>query len=249
MKALLIDDEPLARAEMRRLLRAHPEIEIVGEAADADEARAAITRSSPDLIFLDVQMPEESGFDLLASLGSGVPSVIFTTAFDQHAVRAFEFGALDYLVKPVEPERLAAGLERLRRRASPSDPLPAAGADETSFAPTARLQAAEKVFVRNGDRCWFVPVAGIQGMESDGNSVRLWLADATPTVNRTLAQLEERLPTERFFRANRSQVLNLSCVEKVEPWFSDTLKVTLTGGRTIELSRRQTRLFRQRLAL
>ncbi|MBK8474737.1 MAG: response regulator transcription factor [Opitutaceae bacterium] len=247
MKALLIDDEPLARAEMRRLLRAHPEIEIVGEAADADEARAAIKRSAPELLFLDVQIPEESGFDLLASLGNGVPPVIFTTAFDQHAVRAFQFGALDYLVKPVEPERLATALQRLRRL--PSTPAGPDDSDGTCYAPTARLQPAEKVFVRNGDRCWFVPVESIRGLESDGNSVRLWLADATPTVNRTLAQLEERLPPENFFRANRAQILNLSCIEQVEPWFSDTLKVTLTGGRTIELSRRQTRLFRQRLAL
>lgn len=246
MKALLVDDEPLARAEMRRLLRAHPEIEIVGEAADADEARAAIHRTAPELLFLDVQMPEESGFDLLASLGSGVPPVIFTTAFDQHAVRAFEFGALDYLVKPVEPERLAAALERLRRLSSPST---APDTDDTGYAPTARLLPAEKVFVRNGDRCWFVPVASIQGLESEGNSVRLWLAGATPIVNRSLAQLEDRLPPEQFFRANRAQILNLSCIEQVEPWFSDTLKVTLTGGRTIELSRRQTRLFRQRAAL
>jgi len=246
MKALLIDDEPLARAEMRRLLRAHPEIEIVGEAADADQARAAIARTAPDLLFLDVQMPEESGFDLLASLGTGVPPVIFTTAFDRHAVRAFEFGALDYLVKPVEPERLAAALERLHRLPAAPDTVEAGG---TEFAPAARLQPAEKVFVRNGDRCWFVPVEGIRGLESDGNSVRLWLADATPTVNRTLAQLEERLPTEKFFRANRAQIINLGCIEQVEPWFSDTLKITLAGGRTIELSRRQTRLFRQRLAL
>jgi two-component system LytT family response regulator len=103
MKALVIDDEPLARAEMRRLLRTHPDIEIVGEAGDADQARDAIKRTAPDLLFLDVQMPEETGFDLLVSLAGRVPPVIFTTAFDEHAVRAFEFGALDYLVKPSSP--------------------------------------------------------------------------------------------------------------------------------------------------
>ncbi len=244
MKALVIDDEPLARAEMRRLLRAHPDIEIVGEAADADQARAAIKRTAPELLFLDVQMPEETGFDLLASLGAGVPPVIFTTAFDQHAVRAFEFGALDYLVKPVEPERLALALERVRDHAPGTDSAPAATAG-----PPHRLSPTEKVFVRHNDRCWFVPLETIRGFESDGDSVRLWLADGTPTLHRSLAQLEERLPEELFFRASRSEIINLRNVERVEPWFSGTLKATLTGGRTVELSRRQSQLFRDRLGL
>ncbi|HLP08297.1 MAG TPA: response regulator [Opitutaceae bacterium] len=242
MKALLIDDEPLARAEMRRLLRAHDEIEIVGEAADADQARAAIKRHAPELLFLDIQMPEETGFDLLVSLGAGVPPVIFTTAFDQHAVRAFEFGAIDYLVKPVEPERLALALARLHNHSGENHEGPPA-------VPPPRLRPEEKVFVRHDDRCWFVPLETIRGFESDGDSVRLWLADATPLLHRSLAQLEERLPEDLFFRANRSQLINLHNVERVEPWFSGCLKATLTGGRTVELSRRQSQLFRDRLGL
>ncbi len=242
MKALVIDDEPLARAEMRRLLRAHPDIEIVGEAADADQARAAIERTAPELLFLDVQMPEETGFDLLASLGGTVPPVIFTTAFDQHAVRAFEFGALDYLVKPVEPERLARALDRVRNRTLDTAEAPATEAAQP-------LRPGDKVFVRHNDRCWFVALEAVRGVESDGDSVRLWLADATPTLHRSLAQLEERLPAELFFRANRSEIINLRNVERVEPWFSGCLKATLTGGRTVELSRRQSQLFRDRLGL
>ncbi|MFT3830847.1 MAG: LytTR family DNA-binding domain-containing protein [Opitutaceae bacterium] len=242
MKALLIDDEPLARAEMRRLLHVHDEIEIVGEAADADQARAAIRRHAPELLFLDIQMPEETGFDLLVSLGAGVPPVIFTTAFDQHAVRAFEFGAIDYLVKPVEPERLALALARLRNHAGETRECPLA-------VPAPRLRAEEKVFVRHDDRCWFVPLETIRGFESDGDSVRLWLADGAPLLHRSLAQLEERLPEDLFFRANRSQLINLRNVERVEPWFSGCLKATLTGGRTVELSRRQSQLFRDRLGL
>jgi len=244
MKALLIDDEPLARAEMRRLLRAHPDIEIVGEAGDADQARDAIKRTAPDLLFLDVQMPEETGFDLLVSLTGRVPPVIFTTAFDQHAVRAFEFGALDYLVKPVEPERLAVALDRVRNRQPDTD----ASTAEPAL-PAPRLGPDEKVFVRHEDRCWFVPLSAIRGFESDGDSVRLWLADATPTLHRSLAQLEERLPEDLFFRANRTQIVNLKSVERVEPWFSGTLKATLAGGRTVELSRRQSQLFRDKLGL
>jgi two-component system LytT family response regulator len=250
MKALVIDDEPLARLELRRLLRQHPEVEIVGEACNADEAREAIRRHKPVLLFLDVQMPEENGFELLASLGSGVPAVIFTTAFDQHALRAFEFGALDYLVKPIEPERLREALERAARIAA--DPAYVAGREdvEDEVEPSdAPLKPGEKVFVRDGDRCWFVPVESIRGIEADGNHARLWLDGSEPYVHRTLAQLEQRLPEEIFFRASRSQIVNLRCVESVEPWFSGSLRAKLKGGKIVELSRRQSRLFRQRLGL
>jgi two-component system LytT family response regulator len=252
MKALVIDDEPLARSELRRLLKRHPEVEVVGEAANADEARKAIRELKPTLLFLDVQMPEENGFELLGSLGSGLPAVIFTTAFDQHALRAFEFGALDYLMKPIEPERLAEALERAGRVAPTGQPTPAdegeAGNDEVE-PPDTPLKAGEKVFVRDGDRCWFVPVESIRGIEADGNHARLWLEGSEPFVHRTLAQLELRLPAEIFFRASRSQIVNLRCVESVEPWFSGSLRAKLKGGKIVELSRRQSRLFRQRLGL
>jgi two-component system, LytTR family, response regulator len=250
MKALVIDDEPLARSELRRLLKKHPEIEIVGEAANADEAREAIQLHKPTLLFLDVQMPEENGFELLASLGSGVPAVIFTTAFDQHALRAFEFGALDYLMKPIEPERLQEALERADRASAGQptavdDDVP----DDEAEPLNTPLKSGEKVFVRDGDRCWFVPVESIRGIEADGNHARLWLDGSEPYVHRTLAQLEMRLPEEVFFRASRSQIVNLRCVESVEPWFSGSLRAKLKGGKVVELSRRQSRLFRQRLGL
>jgi two-component system LytT family response regulator len=251
MKALLIDDEPLARSELRRLLKPHSGVEIVGEAANADEAREAIQSLKPELLFLDVQMPEENGFELLASLGSGVPAVIFTTAFDQHALRAFEFGALDYLVKPIEPDRLRDALDRAAKHLADQPPDAgdeAAGEDETE-PPDTPLKAGEKVFVRDGDRCWFVPVEAIHGIEADGNHARLWLDGSEPYVHRTLAQLELRLPPEIFFRASRSQIVNLRCVESVEPWFSGSLRAKLKGGKIVELSRRQSRLFRQRLGL
>ena len=250
MKALVIDDEPLARSELRRLLKRHPEIEIVGEASNADEAREAIREHKPALIFLDVQMPEENGFELLASLGSGVPAVIFTTAFDQHALRAFEFGALDYLMKPIEPERLQEALDRAARvpAGQPAPTDEEVDGDEAE-PPDTPLKPGEKVFVRDGDRCWFVPVESIRGIEADGNHARLWLDGSEPYVHRTLAQLEQRLPEEIFFRASRSQIVNLRCVESVEPWFSGSLRAKLKGGKVVELSRRQSRLFRQRLGL
>jgi two-component system LytT family response regulator len=250
MKALIIDDEPLARSELRRLLKRHPEIEILGEASNADEARDAIGQHKPALLFLDVQMPEENGFELLASLGPGVPAVIFTTAFDQHALRAFEFGALDYLMKPIEPERLQEAVDRAgRASAGQLAEIDDVNDDDATKVTDTPLKAGEKVFVRDGDRCWFVPVESIRGIEADGNHARLWLQNSEPFVHRTLAQLEQRLPEEIFFRASRSQIVNLRCVESVEPWFSGSLRAKIQGGKVVELSRRQSRLFRQRLGL
>lgn len=255
MKALIIDDEPLARMELRRLLKKHPEVVVVGEAANADDARKAIVEFSPDLVFLDVQMPEENGFQLLASLQGRIPEVVFTTAFDEHALRAFEFGALDYLVKPIEPERLVEALERADRRVAASEEDPAdepsstSGSGEEPPPSDTLLKSGEKVFVRDGDRCWFVPVDSIRGIQADGNHARLWLEGSEPHVHRTLAQLEMRLPPDIFFRASRSEIINLRMVESVEPWFSGSLRVKLRGGKIVEMSRRQSRLFRQKLGL
>lgn len=251
MKAIIIDDEPLARAELRRLLRKHPEIEVAGEAANADEARKAIGELKPELIFLDVQMPEETGFELLASLGEGKPEVIFTTAYDEHALKAFEFGALDYLMKPIEPERLEEALNRADKTLGEQAEAESASPVDDEDVPSADtpLRPGEKVFVRDGDRCWFVPVESIRGIQADGNHARLWLEGSEPHVHRTLAQLEMRLPPEVFFRASRSEIINLRMVESVEPWFSGSLRVKLKGGKEVEMSRRQSRLFRQRLGL
>ncbi|HRI82908.1 MAG TPA: response regulator, partial [Opitutaceae bacterium] len=153
MNALLIDDERLARSELRRLLAAHPDVTIVGEAANAKQAREQIAALKPDLIFLDVQMPGETGMELLESLEPPAPRVIFTTAYDEFAVKAFELNALDYLLKPVDPARLAAAIERLQV---------AAGAPVPAAEKAARLAAEDKVFVREGDRCWFVEVKQIR---------------------------------------------------------------------------------------
>jgi two-component system LytT family response regulator len=249
MKAIVIDDEPLARSELRRLLKKHPDIEVVGEAANADEARKIIAELSPDLIFLDVQMPEENGFELLASLGGKVPLVVFTTAYDEHALKAFEFGALDYLMKPIEPERLAEALQRADKAPATAGEDEDVPGDEEAQPSDQPLKSGEKVFVRDGDRCWFVPIDSIRGIQADGNHARLWLEGSEPHVHRTLAQLEIRLPSEMFFRASRSEIINLRAVVSVEPWFSGSLRVKLQGGKVVEMSRRQSRLFRQKLGL
>ncbi len=236
MKALLIDDERLARNELRRLLARHPAITVVGEAANADEARARIAELQPGLIFLDVQMPGDDGFALLESLEPPLPQVIFTTAYDEFAVRAFTCNALDYLLKPVDPVRLASALERLEAR------------PEAAGAPP-RLAPEDKVFVREGERCWFVEVRSIRLMESEGNYTRVHFGDAQPQLFRSLNAMEARLDPRSFFRANRRQIINLSWIDRIEPWFSGGLLVHLKGGLKVELSRRQAQAFREKMSL
>ncbi len=244
MKALLIDDERLARNELRRLLVKHPDIAVVGEAANADEARARAAELRPDLLFLDIQMPGDDGFALLESLEPPLPLVIFTTAYDEFAVKAFEFNALDYLLKPVDPARLAAALEKLRTHAEA-----AAGGSAASHERPARLAPEDKVFVREGERCWFVEVKSIRLMESEGNYTRVHFGDAQPQLFRSLNAMEERLDPRGFFRANRRQIINLAWIDRIEPWFSGGLLVHLKGGPKVELSRRQAQAFREQMSL
>jgi two-component system LytT family response regulator len=245
MKALLIDDERLARSELRRLLAAFPDLTVAGEAANAKQAREQLAALKPDLIFLDVQMPGETGMQLLESLEPPVPHVIFTTAYDEFAVKAFELNALDYLLKPVDPARLSAAMEKLReKRAGAAAESPAARA-----ASRERLAAEDKVFVREGDRCWFVEVKSIRLLESEGNYTRVHFDTAQPQLFRSLNAMEERLDPKYFFRANRRQIINLAWIDKIEPWFSGGLLVHLKGGAKVELSRRQAQEFREKMSL
>jgi two-component system LytT family response regulator len=248
MKAVLIDDERLAREELRGLLAAFSDIEIIGEAANVTEALTLVPKLRPDLLFLDIEMPGRTGFDLLAALPPPHPRLIFVTAFDAFALRAFEVNALDYLMKPVHPQRLAAAIAKVRARLSPvatADDAPPPATDE----PTAPLREDDSVFVREGDRCWFIPVRSLRLLEADGNHTRLYFGEDSPLLYRTLGAMEARLPASLFLRANRSQLVNLSFIEKVDPWFSGSIKVRLRGGPEVEFSRRQAQLFRERTAL
>lgn len=218
MKALIVDDERLARVELRRLLAAHPEVEIAGEARGPEEALDLISSLSPDLLFLDIQMPGMTGFELLERL-EDVPQVIFTTAYDAYAIRAFEVNALDYLMKPIAPARLAAALARVR----PTRPS------------RSRL---EQVFVRDGEKCWIVRLADVFLMESEGNYTRLCFGNDRPLIRRSLSSLEDQLDPAVFFRANRKQIVNLKWVEQTAIGIGGVLAVTLRGGREIEISRR-----------
>lgn len=246
MKALLIDDERLARNELRRLLAAFSDLEIVGEAANAKQARQQLATLSPDLIFLDVQMPGESGMELLESLEPPIPEVIFTTAFDEFAVKAFDLNALDYLLKPVDPVRLAAAVEKLRTKRIGTAVNGEPAGEKVS---RERLAADDKVFVREGDRCWFVEVKSIRLLESEGNYTRVHFDAAQPQLFRSLNAMEERLDPKYFFRANRRQIINLTWIDKIEPWFSGGLLVHLKGGAKVELSRRQAQEFREKMSL
>src|ERR1017187_7436501 len=239
MKALLIDDERLARNELRRLLSAFPDIQIAGEASNTKQAREQMAALKPDLLFVDVQMPGETGMDFLESLEPPVPHVIFTTAYDEFAVKAFELNALDYLLKPVDPVRFAGAVERLPGRKGSPHPK----------APDGRLDAGDRVFVREGERCWFIEVGQIRLLESEGNYTRVHFADVQPQLFRSLNAMEERLDPKFFFRANRRQIINIAWIAGIEPWFSGGLLVQLKGGAKVELSHRQAQEFRERMSL
>jgi two-component system, LytTR family, response regulator len=234
MKAMIIDDEPPARRELRRLLTDFPWVEIVGEAGHVDQAAEMVESLTPALLFLDIQMPGGSGFDLLARL-EHLPQVIFTTAYDEHAVRAFEVDALDYLLKPIDPARLADALGRVKNAEAARAPRPDA--------------VLEQIFVRDGARCWFVPLREVRLLSSEGNYIRLSWGKSQPLLGRALAALEQRLDPNRFFRANRRQIINLDFIETVELGVNGRLHAQLRDGPEVEISRRQARLFRTKMSI
>ena len=183
MRALIIDDERLARTELIRLLEPFKEIEIIGEAVNADDAHNKISELSPEVIFLDIQMPGKTGFELLEELDS-VPKVIFTTAYDEYALKAFEYNALDYLLKPIEPVRLEESIKKL---------IEGKRKDRTHDISQETLTAEDQVFVKDGDKCWFVKLEKVRLFESEGNYVRLYFDENKPLILRTLNYLDERL--------------------------------------------------------
>lgn len=245
MKALIIDDERLARNELRRLLEAHPGIEIVGEAVNGDDALDKIAELKPDLLFLDIQMPGKNGFEVLSELESNMPDVIFTTAYDEYALKAFEFHAADYILKPIEPARLAEAIKRLEIENQPESEDDV----NTSNLGKGILTEDDQIFVKDGDRCWFVKLGTVRLFESLGNYVRIYFDNNKPLILRSLNSLEERLDPKAFFRANRKHIINLKMIESIEPYFSGGLLVKLKSGEKIEISRRQAIKFKDMLSL
>lgn len=242
MKAIIIDDERLARTELRKLLQDYPEVEVVDEAANAEEGIAKIESQQPDLIFLDIQMPGKTGFDMLSQLEKA-PQVIFTTAYDEFALKAFEVNALDYLLKPIEPKRLADAVQKLSI-SDVREPRPDLVSSNNSL-----LTENDQVFVKDGERCWFVKLSEIRLFESVGNYAKVFFGPNKPLILKSLNALEERLDEKTFFRANRKHIVNLRMIEKIEPYFNGGLLLELKGGEKIEVSRRQTVKFKEMMSL
>ncbi|NBR55831.1 MAG: response regulator [Chitinophagia bacterium] len=237
MTAIIIDDERLARNELKKLLEQHTEIQIIDEASGVDEGVEKIELARPDLIFLDIQMPGKTGFDLLGELEKA-PKVIFTTAFDEFALKAFEVNALDYLLKPIDPNRLSDAIQKLQTEIALEQ------ASILGSSTRGPLTEADQVFVKDGEKCWFVKLAEIRLFESVGNYAKVYFSTHKPLILKSLNALEDRLDEHVFFRANRKHIINLHWIEKIEPYFNGGLLVELKGGEKIEISRRQTVKFK-----
>ncbi|WP_375579922.1 LytTR family transcriptional regulator DNA-binding domain-containing protein [Marivirga tractuosa] len=239
MKVLIIDDERLARKELSNLLAEYKDIEILGEAANADEAEEMIDKLNPDLIFLDIQMPGRTGFELLETLEK-TPKVIFTTAYDEYALKAFEFNALDYLLKPIEPKRLTESVNKIRKEVE---------AQEEQSKKSNQLTVNDQVFVKDGDNCWFVKLKDVRLFESDGNYIKVYFDKNKPMIHKSLNALDEKLDNKHFFRVSRKHIINLEWIDEIETWFNGGLMVKLKGGDKVEVSRRQATKFKDLMSL
>lgn len=236
IRTLIVDDEPLALLELREMLRRHPEIDIVDTAQDASEALRKIDELKPQLLFLDINMPGKTGFDLLQELDEA-PHVVFVTAYDEYALRAFEVNALDYLLKPLSQSRLDDAVEKLKRQFH----LLRSGEP--------RMGIDKKIFIKDGERCYFVPLSEVFLIESVGNYARFYYRENKPLLHKSLNYLEERLPASHFFRASRQQIFNVDFISKIHPYHNNTLLVELTDGSRVELSQRQSVRFRELMGI
>ncbi len=230
-KTIIIDDERLAREEVKRALSNYPEFVVLGEAANVDEAIVLIENERPDLIFLDIHMPEKSGFDLLEEL-TVVPEVVFTTAYDQYAVKAFEVNAIDYLVKPLRDERFGVSIEKVKATFAKRE------------AKREALPMHHKIFIKDGEKCFFIPLTDIRLIQSMDNYARLFFGDEKAMIKRSLNLLAEKLDPTVFFRINRSQIINTQYIKEIHPHFNGKLQITLTSGESLEVSSRQSAKFK-----
>lgn len=236
IKTILVDDEPLAVAELQAMLKNHDDLEVLAVSYDAKDALSKIRQLQPQLIFLDINMPGKSGFDLLTDLDEA-PDVIFVTAYDQFAIKAFEVNALDYILKPVNPDRLTEAIAKIRKKFN------------TAKLMEEKLTIHKRIFIKDGEQCFFVPISEIYFIESVGNYARVYYQDKKPLLHKSLNYLEEKLPDEFFFRASRQQMFNISFVKNIIPYFSNTLQVQLEGGIKIDLSQRQSVSFKMKIGI
>lgn len=239
IRAVIVEDSRLARNELKELIKKHAEVQLVGEAENVDDGFELIQTEKPDLLFLDINMPEKDGFELLEMLDE-VPITVFTTAFDEYAIKSFEYNALDYLLKPVNEKRFGMALEKVRAKMETTNQ----DSDKTK-----KLTAKSQIFIKDGESCWLVKIGDISLFEIVGNYTRVFFDDKKPLLYKSLNQVEEKLPEESFFRANRQQIVNTNFIDNVVPWFNGKLKLTLKNGEEVEVSRRQSYIFKDRMSL
>lgn len=239
LKAVIVEDSRLARNELKELLKVHEQIELIGEAENVDEGFKLINDLNPDLLFLDINMPEKDGFELLEMLDN-VPVTIFTTAFDEYAIKSFEYNTFDYLLKPINQKRFSRSIEKVLESVHKDD-IPKTENENS-------LSLDKQIFIKDGEHCWLVKIKDISLFEIVGNYTRVFFKDNKPLIYKSLAQVEEQLPKDVFFRANRQQVININHVSKVVSWFNGKLKVELNTGKEIEISRRQSYIFKDQLS-
>lgn len=239
MNLLIMDDSRLARKELADLLSDIPNTKLIAEAVDVNSAVAAINTHKPDLVLLDIHLPDGDGFDVLEQ-SDFTPQIIFTTAYEQHALRAFEFNALDYLLKPVTHERLAAAIQKsINKQHAPAQPI---------IANTPKTRT-DQIFVRDGEHCHFIRLSDLRLISVEGNYVRLFFLNTKTLLARSLNHIEERLDPQVFFRANRQQIVNMDYVAKIEPWLNEGLLIKMLDGTEVEVSRRQAKELKQRLEI
>jgi len=238
IKAVIVEDSRLARNELKELLKNHTEIELVGEAENVDLGFELIQKENPDLLFLDINMPEKDGFELLEMLDE-VPITVFTTAFDEYAIKSFEYNALDYLLKPINEKRFATAIEKVKSKIE---------GKEEEISSDKKLLESSQIFIKDGEKCWLVKIGDISHFEIVGNYTRVFFQENKPLLYKSLNQIEEKLPQASFFRVNRQQIINTNFIANVVPWFNGKLKLTMQNGEEVEVSRRQSYLFKDRMS-
>lgn len=241
IKTVIVEDSRLARNEIKELLKQHPELELVGEAENVDDGFELINATKPDLLLLDINMPEKDGFELLEMLDD-VPMTVFTTAFDEYAIKSFEYNALDYLLKPINDKRFGQAIEKVKIKLE--------GTIESSTTSTIeKLTNSSQIFIKDGEKCWLVKIGDILLFEIVGNYSRVYFQDQKPMLYKSLNQVEEKLPEDNFFRVNRQQIINMNHIKNVVPWFNGKLKLVMNNNEEVEVSRRQSYIFKDKMSL
>ncbi len=237
ISAIIVEDSRLARNELKELLKNHKDIEVLAEAENADIAAELIANLKPDLVFLDIQLPGKDGFQLLESLDA-IPMVVFTTAFDEFAIKSFEYNALDYLLKPINPKRLSQALEKVSKKVL-----------DKKENQEKKLDFEDQIFIKDGEKCWMIRMAEIYLFEVEGNYTKVFFRNEKALLSRSLNLIEKKLPMDKYFRANRNAIININYIENIETWFSGNLMVKLPNNNQVEISRRQAVLFKEIFSL